>query len=846
VGGARATIEWPEWHDDLPGNVLGCAHAFTAFAPMPWWAALGLSFKFKFLRIFPRTELRRHHFVYFGRWTMLPWLPGTGKWQDRYLLIETNYNGSFSEYLDTLSVDLAANLKRIWGPCYECPPGMQPPSAFRRWARTHELPAQHYFCAYPEATVKQIEFALVAQATGSPEEAEKAIREVPRLSLLDRLRAPGRLLRPDRASPAGAATGAVRDSPVSAVTYLTPVVPDMLEALRRRLAEIEEEARSPRGRSPFERVEGIHVARWVVVDRLLNPKVSDRPLDLNPPMLLFGAVGDGEPGQFRDRLCEQLPGHARGIWTEHCVGADARSLPRYLHRHRLRDGLLFAGYRASTDTVKTALREWQMRGPVAPGRAAGLGTSVAAVRKDDFGDVQGNILKGYQLPYGGFLLVSISNAARGRLWLREVLHRQAVTSAAAQDHRPRQAHNLAFTYAGLRILGVPERLLKSFPEDFRQGMQLRAWRLGDDNEVNKPTKWEKGLTDADGGHVMLMLRAEDPALRDTLARKARWLAWRHRLAVVYEEKSDPVAGNPGDAQKCGPGEREPFGFADGCSQPAILGTRASEDNEYQRVRAGEILLGYLDEDGMIPGEARFFRNGSFMVFRKLEQRVDAFEQVLKHNAERNAGELSEEDVAAKIVGRRRDGQPLVLERKGDDVRDPRTLNDFGYGSPADGPHSSGYARDRRDDPYGFRCPLGAHIRRAFPRDALAGGSARTRRHRILRRGMPYERPASGKRRERECGLLFICFNASIARQFETVQGWCLDGSLFDVPGEPDFLLGPSRATMTIQREGEPYRLTRTEPLVITRGGGYFFYPGVTALEAIATGDYFGQEDELPR
>jgi hypothetical protein len=78
---------------------------YTAFAPMPWWAALGLSFKFKFLRIFPRTELRRHHFVYFGRWTMLPWLRGTGKWQDRYVLIETNYNGSFSEYLDTLSVD---------------------------------------------------------------------------------------------------------------------------------------------------------------------------------------------------------------------------------------------------------------------------------------------------------------------------------------------------------------------------------------------------------------------------------------------------------------------------------------------------------------------------------------------------------------------------------------------------------------------------------------------------------------------------------------------------------------------------------------------------------------------
>jgi deferrochelatase/peroxidase EfeB len=117
--------------------------------------------------------------------------------------------------------------------------------------------------------------------------------------------------------------------------------------------------------------------------------------------------------------------------------------------------------------------------------------------------------------------------------------------------------------------------------------------------------------------------------------------------------------------------------------------------------------------------------------------------------------------------------------------------------------------------------------------------------------MPYGAAlAEGEVREGEPdkgrGLLFICFNASIARQFETVQGWCLDGNLFDVPGEPDFLLGPAVARMTIQRRDGAGLLKRDRQLVYTKGGGYFFYPSVPALKAIAEGNYLGQLDALTR
>jgi hypothetical protein len=361
VGGAPPAIDWPEWHDDLPGNVLGCAHAFTAFAPMPWWAVLLLRFKLAVVKIRPTTDLRKHHFVYFGRWTILPRIHGTGKRGERYVLIETNYNGTFAEYLDTLALDLADNMTRIWGRCYECPRRMQPPSKFRRWGRRHELPAQHYFCAYPKATVKQIEMALVQEDGGSRADAEAAIREMPKLNPLRTLRElPERLLLPDRAFPVGAHKSVVREDPVSALTVLAPVVPEKLEELRRCLGSIEKEARSQDGNeSPFEEVPGIHVARWVVVDQLVNEAISEHPLDAKPPMLLFGAVGDGKPRDFLARLCTKLPEDARRVWTEHCVGVDAARLDKYLHAHRLRGGLLYAGFRASTEVVEAALLDPQ-------------------------------------------------------------------------------------------------------------------------------------------------------------------------------------------------------------------------------------------------------------------------------------------------------------------------------------------------------------------------------------------------------------------------------------------------------------------------------------------------------
>jgi Dyp-type peroxidase family len=172
-------------------------------------------------------------------------------------------------------------------------------------------------------------------------------------------------------------------------------------------------------------------------------------------------------------------------------------------------------------------------------------------------------------------------------------------------------------------------------------------------------------------------------------------------------------------------------------------------------------------------------------------------------------------LAAKLVGRRRDGTPLV---------DHKGINDFTYAG----------------DPDGLACPLGAHIRRANPRDDRAFFDGRlTNRHRIVRRGRTYGQPLPPGVTEddgADRGLVFICFNADIWRQFETIQAlWIDDGDPFGLGRDKDFLVGEPHGTdgkMTIQ--GHPPFFIKPQPRFVTmRGGEYLFRPSMTGLRFLA-------------
>ena len=85
---------------------------------------------------------------------------------------------------------------------------------------------------------------------------------------------------------------------------------------------------------------------------------------------------------------------------------------------------------------------------------------------------------------------------------------------------------------------------------------------------------------------------------------------------------------------------------------------------------------------------------------------------------------------------------------------------------------------------------------------------------------------------RSRGLLFVCLQASIVRQFEVVNRWCVQGSAIGVGQERDYLTDGPADGMTLQGD-PPIFLQGHEPLVTTRGGEYLFVPGMSALAAIA-------------
>jgi deferrochelatase/peroxidase EfeB len=177
-----------------------------------------------------------------------------------------------------------------------------------------------------------------------------------------------------------------------------------------------------------------------------------------------------------------------------------------------------------------------------------------------------------------------------------------------------------------------------------------------------------------------------------------------------------------------------------------------------------------------------------------------------------------------VVGRWHDGTPLSLSPDNPDhqiAQDRNRINDFRFA----------------DDPEGLRCPLGSHVRRTNPRDALGFGARLSRRHRIVRRGMPYgERLPDGVTQDdcAERGLIFVCFCASIERQYEVVQTqWCNDGDVFGLGREPDLMLGgDGEARMTLP--GDPPRFVRRErPFVLTRGGEYLYVPSLSGLRELS-------------
>jgi Dyp-type peroxidase family len=442
----------------------------------------------------------------------------------------------------------------------------------------------------------------------------------------------------------------------------------------------------------------------------------------------------------------------------------------------------------------------------------------------DLADIQGNILRGYTFPCAAYLFLRIDDPAKARALMGRMLP-QISTAEEWTDGPPSTALHVALTYAGLQAVGVPQAILDSFPEEFREGMAARAERLGD-RGPSAPSQWESGLGTGDA-HVLVTVYAVDDEHLDRARTALKTVGAEGAVTVINETRAAALEAG-----------RDHFGFADGIAQPSLHGSGVSArpgdgqpngDGTWRDVAIGEFLLGHQDEDGSLPAApaAPFDCNGTFMVYRKLRQDTAAFRRFIAEQGAKYPG--GPEKLAAKIVGRWPDGTPVSVSPDAPDpsvASDPARINDFSYA----------------DDAEGLRCPLGAHIRRTNPRDMKEFFDGRlTNRHRIIRRGRSYGAPLPPGVAEddgQDRGLVFICFQASIWRQFETIQAlWIDDGDPFGLGPDKDFLIGEPNGDggkMTIQ--GRPPHFLKPQPRFVTlRGGEYLYRPSMTALRMLAEG-----------
>lgn len=493
--------------------------------------------------------------------------------------------------------------------------------------------------------------------------------------------------------------------------------------------------------------------------------------------------------------------------------------------------------------------------------------------KFEFSDLQALLRFGHgNLSGSCFMLLNIADAVTAKHWLAEA----HISDAAKKDPRPQTALQIAFSVEGLRVLGLRPSIINGFSDAFLTGMAGdagRSRRLGDVAD-NAPHNWEWGGTSNPMPHLLLLLYAREEELP----------GWIETVETAqFSRAFNLVKMLPtGKLRKT-----EPFGFADGISQPVIDWQRLQSTDLHQRDRysnllaTGEIVLGYPNEYGRYtdrplidPGEDQdaavlpyaedqpalrdFGRNGSYLVIRQLHQDVPGFWQYV----DRESGSVAEkcQQLAAAMVGRERDGTPLVHPSE----------NPIPGTSPDD--HTNHFTYEA--DPAGLRCPIGSHIRRANPRTGdfppgvtgslsrmlsrLGFGQSRkdsdliasTRFHRLLRRGRPYGpqlRPEEALQPDAptdERGLQFIALMGNITRQFEFIQNaWSMSSTFGGVQQERDPLLGirspllHGGATDTFSHPAQsgPRQINCGLPHFVTvRGGGYFFMPGLRALRYLST------------
>lgn len=462
----------------------------------------------------------------------------------------------------------------------------------------------------------------------------------------------------------------------------------------------------------------------------------------------------------------------------------------------------------------------------------------------DLNDIQGMVTRGYGKLYEtAYFLLQVTDATKAKSWIKDIF--PLIDSGDISTH-PEKTLHLAFTPKGLSALGLDKKNLENFPVPFREGVvtEDRSRILGDYGE-NAPDKWRWGAND-EKLHMTLIFHAKDkPALAAFLEEEKNRIATIGGVTITKEITAHLRKDN-----------KEPFGFHDGISEPVIQGSgKPSPENDL--IKTGEFLMGYKNEHDQYPfspllevnqgnssllkddaagsGKKDLGHNGTFMVFRQMEQFVDEFWDFMEDKTRKENGDIDKDasvKLAAKCIGRWPNGASLV-KYPNEQPEGEFDNDDFGYAD---------------EDPDGLKCPFGSHLRRNNPRDTFRWYDKKqslkvTRRHRIIRRGRNYEIPAADGSDTSEKGLCFICFNANLELQFEFIQhAWSNNNQPRHLSNDIDVIIGVppegnpnnDKGQFTIQAEPVNQYIDNWKRFVAIKGGEYFFFPSLTVINYLTT------------
>lgn len=460
-------------------------------------------------------------------------------------------------------------------------------------------------------------------------------------------------------------------------------------------------------------------------------------------------------------------------------------------------------------------------------------------------DMQGFLIRGYgALPEAKYLLLGLGDGNLAKSYLKN-LH-PLITNGLVKPKE--QAMNCALTASGIRTLGITEQDFSTFLREFKEGMTEphRQFVLGDEGEFS-PENWDWGQPGGEKVDLLLMVFAKDQDLMEELLHREVKRMEKFEVKLLHALPTALLQDH-----------KEHFGFRDDISQPRIK--ELAKNHQEGEFPAGEFFLGYKDlydeyplsptvadhEDSMdllpISYESKerkdLGKNGSYLVFRQMQQDVVGFWEYMKNNT------VSKQDailLASKMVGRWPDGSPLTICPDKPNIELSQE-NAFNYW---------------KEDKLGIKCPIGAHIRRTNPRDHLVtetnakDSKEMAEKHRMLRKGRPYGKPLGAEvdplkmmmeaNDSEERGLHFICLVTDIRRQFEFVQNsWVNFHKFGGLDHDADPIIGhhyqeDNLITDEFSVPQFPVRkkYKKLPNFTKVKGGAYFFLPGMRAMKFLS-------------